>query len=401
MIAKPRVLLVVGFLWGDEGIVRGLITLAKGLMESGWEVALASAMVDQDDYDRFTRGPKWIESQGIKHFSIPFPGFRTSAGTHTSDGKFSTALKALFSLNTFVQQFKPDIINVHSLSLCPYAFVMRSLYGIPYVSTARVIPSVDRLGVKFGAFINKYFKTFLGNRSIAISSEIKEAYERILRIPPGQVKVVCHGVETDQFRPPSGQERLESREAFGLIPEDKVVCLIGRLYPIKGHDVLIQAISLLRSERINVIALCAGAGDKVENQTLQTQAEQSGVSDLIRLLGFTDARQVLWASDVLVLPSRLEGFGWVIPEAMLCGVVPIRTPSAGAVDQVNDGVNGFIVPFNDPQFLALRLKQLLENEEIRSRMAANAIEYARQKFTVERMVKDTIEVYNDVVKTEK
>jgi len=141
--------------------------------------------------------------------------------------------------------------------------------------------------------------------------------------------LICHGVETDHFRVPSLQERLDARATFDLKPKAKVISLIGRLYPIKGHDILVQSLAILRNQGINVIALCAGAGNQQEQDSIIKQATQLGVSDLVRLLGFTDPRQVLWASDVLVLPSRLEGFGWVIPEAMLCGVVPVRTPGGG------------------------------------------------------------------------
>jgi glycosyltransferase involved in cell wall biosynthesis len=391
MSTKRRVLFVVGFLWGDEGIVPVLVTLARGLMAQGWDVALASAMVDEDGYERFTRGPRWIEAQGVQHFFVPFPSFRTASG------KLKTALKAMFALSTVVRQFKPDVMNIHSLSLCPYAFVMRSLYGVPYVSTAHIQPSGDRRGVKIGAFVNKTFQTFLGNRFIAISSEVKEAYEKDLSVPSAQIQLVCHGVATDRFHPPSPQERLKAREMFGLTLEDKVVCLIGRLYPIKGHDVLVKAISILRSSGMDVIALCAGAGDQEEIRNVQNWATHAGVSDLIRLLGFTDTRQVLWASDVLTLPSRLEGFGWVIPEAMLCGVVPVRTPSAGALDQIEDGINGYLIPFEDAQTLAMRLKQLLEDEALRSRMATAAIASAKQKFTVDQMIQKTIAVYQDAI----
>jgi len=139
----PRVLLVVGFLWGDEGILRGLATLAKGLMQQGWEVAIASSMEDRDEIERFTRGPKWLKSQNIQHFFIPFPNWRISG-----KGKFIGSLQALLTLNRVVRQFKPDLINIHSLSLSPYASAMRLFHKIPYVSTARIEPSTNRFGVK-------------------------------------------------------------------------------------------------------------------------------------------------------------------------------------------------------------------------------------------------------------
>jgi glycosyltransferase involved in cell wall biosynthesis len=257
---------------------------------------------------------------------------------------------------------------------------------------------MNRLGVKIGAFINQCYPTFLGTRFIAISSEVKEAYATKLNIPRKNIRLICHGIESDHFRPPSVEERLEARLNFNLPAEAKVVSLIGRLHPVKGHKVLIQALAILRSQGIDVIALFAGAGDYQEQNALIELASELGVLDLVQLLGFSDPRQVLWASEILTLPSHLEGFGWVIPEAMLCGVVPVRTPGAGTTDQIQDGINGFVVPFNDAEALALRLKQLLEDELLRTKMAIAALASARQKFTVENMIQDTISVFQEVIK---
>jgi glycosyltransferase involved in cell wall biosynthesis len=106
---------------------------------------------------------------------------------------------------------------------------------------------------------------------------------------------------------------------------------------------------------------------------------------------------VLWASDVCVLPSRQEGFAVVIIEAMLCGVVPIRTPAAGAAEQIDDGTSGFIVPFEDSAALAERLYTLLSDPDCRSRMSAATLEKGRTQFSEKVMVDRTIGVYNEVL----
>lgn len=389
--AKPRVLFLVGFLWGDEGISVGLVRLAQALMKHGWEVAVASAIGDNIKTNaEFIRGPEWFESHGIKHFFVPTHNFRIFPGN------LAAAFKALLSLNVAVRQFRPDVINVHSLSMCPYAQVIRLLYKIPFASTARIEPITNRRSVKLSAFINRHFNSFLGDRFIAISTEVKDVYEQILKVPKEKTRLVCHGVDNDYFRPPSPQEQFEARQAFGLTPDSKVVCLIGRLDPVKGHDVLYRALAILKSEGIDITALCAGTGGQWKEE-IQAKATEVGVGDRVRFLGFADTRQVLWASDILTLPSRREGFGWVIVEAMLCGVVPIRTPSAGATDQIEDGINGFLVPFDDAKALAMRFKQLVENEARMSQMSLAAIESARQKFTADRMAKNTIAVYEELM----
>lgn len=390
---KPRVLLVLGVLWGDNGITWHLATLAKGLMKHGWEVALASSLASgiEGANEEATNAVKRFESYGVKHFFVPFPNLRLSPKNTAS------AFKSLLRLNAAICQFRPNVIHVHSLSVCPYVYLMQLWHKVPFVSTCHLEPATARVNFKLGAFASARFNGIFGNRVVAISSSLKDAFEQVMKVPEEKIRLVYHGIENDRFRHPLSEEYHKARETFALAPESKVVCHIGRLAPTKGHDVLIHAISILRSEGIDVTALCAGKSYGDEEDVVRAYAVEAGVSDLVHLLGFADARDVIWASDVITLPSRREGFPLVIPEAMLCGVVPVRTPAAGAFDQIEDGVDGFIVPFDDPEALALRLRQLLENEELRSQMSAAALESARQKFTVDRMIQDTMAVYKEVV----
>lgn len=173
-----------------------------------------------------------------------------------------------------------------------------------------------------------------------------------------------------------------------------MVCLIGHLSKVKGHDILIKASKILEREGIKVKYLLAGSGDFDYIKELIKQYE---VEEQFILTGFVDSRKILWASDILVLPSRKEGFPLVIIEAMLCKVVPIRTPAAGAYDQIDDGINGFIIPFEDPYSLANRIKILIEDKELREKMADRAFEKAKKLFTIEMMAKSYIDIYNEII----
>jgi glycosyltransferase involved in cell wall biosynthesis len=85
-----------------------------------------------------------------------------------------------------------------------------------------------------------------------------------------------------------------------------------------------------------------------------------------------------------------------VAEAMCCGVVPIRTPGGGAKDQIEDGSNGFIFPFDDSETLAMRLKLLSSDIELRKQLSIEAQKTAHQSFSVEKMIHDSIAVYEEV-----
>jgi glycosyltransferase involved in cell wall biosynthesis len=174
-----------------------------------------------------------------------------------------------------------------------------------------------------------------------------------------------------------------------------ICALVGRLSWNKGHDILIDAVRQLRTEHSITTIRCLFSGSGHEEKQIKEYAFQSEEDQFcFHFMGYTeDLRDIYWAADIFVLPSRKEGFALVVAEAMACGVVPIRTPAGGAEDQIEDGVNGFIFPFDDSETLVSQLKLLSNNPQLREHLAAQAYKTAQQKFTLEKMINDTIAVY--------
>ena len=396
----PAVLIILGALWGDNGITAHLMTLSQCLISVGCKVGLATsiASTQSDVKEEASRAIERFQKIGVEYFSIPFP-----LGGNTMQ-KSKQVFSSIYNLDKVLREFKPDVLHVHSLATCPILYPLRVFHDIPVVSSCHLEPDPDdlRFGIKFAAFVNKYLvRNFLGDRLIAVSLDLKEAFINLMSVPKSNVRIIHHGMDTKYFRVPVLEERRAARRVYGLSDSSMVICLLGRLSYVKGHDVLIQAIQILKSRGLEVIALCAGKGYGQEAEELQAEIEKAGVSHLIKLLGFTDTRQVLWASDVKVLPSRREAAPLVIQEAMLCGVVPIRTPASGARDQIQDGIDGFVIPFDDATALADRLQTLFENPTLRHQMAIQAYESAQQKFTSLKMTEKMLAVYSEVIQRRK
>ena len=384
---KYKVLMVAGFLRGHEGITSHIATLAKGLQEKGWEIGLACGLETEE---RNVRGIKWLESQGIKYYFLPF--------TPSSSMYSLRTLKVYQQLQSAIKQFQPDIIHSHAFSVAPFLQIVKLTKDLPVVSTCHMNPKVKSksLSTKLGSLMNRYLNpNFLGDRTIAISQEVQKSYRDILHIREENIRLIYHGMDETYFYPPSSQERLDARLKLGLQENTKVVCIIGRLSPFKGHKVLFRAVEYLQERGVKLVVLCAGTGQ--QEQELNDYSQKLGITDSIKMLGFADARQTLWASDVIVLPSKREALPLVICEAMLCGVVPIRTPASGAFDQIDDRINGFIFPFDDSETLANRLQQLLQDDKLKQSMSFKALASAQQKFTIKQMVTNTISVYQELL----
>jgi glycosyltransferase involved in cell wall biosynthesis len=381
---KRRVLLAARYLWGYEGVSLQLRSLAGRLQDEGWSVGLVTGtdLERREQYDTL----RWFDDN-LHHYFVPFP-------QKLDWSKGMQFLKAFQKLNRVVRAFSPDVIHAHSLSLTPYFYLLRYMHRIPLVSTVHSQPSLERKDIKIGAAVNRWLPNFLGDKMIAISSDLATSFIEDLNVAPNRIRVVYHGIDQEYFRPPTREERREARGSFDIESEDLVVCLVGQLEPVKAHRVLLDAIALLKERRISAHVICAGEGTL--KTKLKEYAQSTGTASLIRFPGFVDARAVYWASDIKVLPSYREGFALVVPEAMLCGLPVIRTPTAGAKDQIEDGFNGFIIPFDSPDVLADRIHQLIADSAQRASMAENARAISMKRFSIDESINQVQSVYHSV-----
>lgn len=385
-----RVLYLVGYLHGNDGITTHLMALTEGLLRQNSAVGLVSCVDRRPAYHIESRGLDWFDSAGVPYYYVPFPDPQRDRR-----GRLD-ALRAVRALYRAVRDFEPDVLHLHSFSLFPYAWIVRLLTGVPIVSTIHLDVNPNRTGVALLRAINAV-RTVLPDRLVALCREQEAQFRTLLRAPIDRIVRIPHGIDETHFRPPQPAEQAAARDSLGVPQDIPTVCLIGRLDYVKGHDVLIRALTRLREQEVPVTVLLAGTGAGEDN--IRRAVDAAELTDAVHFLGFADSREVLWASDVTVLPSRVEAFPLVILESMLCGVPSVRTPASGAYDQITDGENGFIIPFDDDQALADRLALLLTNPTRRAEMAETALRRARNEFTADAMIDRTLALYATVTDT--
>jgi glycosyltransferase involved in cell wall biosynthesis len=189
-----------------------------------------------------------------------------------------------------------------------------------------------------------------------------------------QYAVVPSGVPTAALRA-AAPSRAAARARLGLAARAFVVAGVGRLVPIKGFDLLVAALPdvLARVPSTQVVLV----GDGEERAALQARAAALGVGDRLRITGaVTDVTAHLAAADVLVAPSRNEGMGRVLVEAMALGVPVVGTAVGGIPDVIVDGECGVLVPPEDPPALAEALVDLGLDVARRAKLAAAAAPHA-------------------------
>jgi glycosyltransferase involved in cell wall biosynthesis len=216
-----------------------------------------------------------------------------------------------------------------------------------------------------------------------------------------KVAVIHNGFSLDEFTVDSSV-RHEFRERLSIGEKELVIGCVGRIkWGRKGQEHVIQAAHLLKKRGLVSKFLVVGSpfpGNEVHLETLKQLVRDLNVEDQIIFTGeLTDPKPAYASMDIFVLPSAYpEPFGGVVMEAMSMGLPAIATNLGGSLDQVVEGITGFLVPPADPPALAAKIELLANDPELRRRMGAAGRERIVKNFSLGKMVKKIEALYEDL-----
>jgi glycosyltransferase involved in cell wall biosynthesis len=233
-------------------------------------------------------------------------------------------------------------------------------------------------------------------RIICVSQEVRRSYVESFPAHAGKYVTILNGIRAQDFEkiPP----RAECRADFKLTPEVKLIGTVGRMAPVKNHRLLIEALFKLRAKGTDAHLAIIGEGELRENLT--AYAADLGVSEYVSLVKETkNISEFYGALDLFCLSSDSEGIPLTMLEAMAAGVPVVSTNVGGIPEVVQDGVNGRLVPKGSAELLAQRIGDLLGDPAKSAELAERGRETVRSKFTAERMIRETEQIYADVLGT--
>jgi glycosyltransferase involved in cell wall biosynthesis len=221
---------------------------------------------------------------------------------------------------------------------------------------------------------------------VAVSPEDRRRMLEIERIRPSRARYIPTGIPAPRL---SGHN---VRAEQGIPADAFVLGAVAVLRPIKALDLLVSAAAMLRPRHANLRLLIAGSGP--DEARLRALAESLGVADIVTFLGSrADVADVVHAFDVAVCCSDAEGLPASVLEYMACGA-PVIATRVGAIPHViRHGETGLLVDPQDPEALAAAASRLLEDEVLRTAIAANARELQRSEFSIETMVRRLERLY--------
>jgi glycosyltransferase involved in cell wall biosynthesis len=193
----------------------------------------------------------------------------------------------------------------------------------------------------------------------------------------GKTTYIHNGIRFDEFNSISGE--------IDSTTQDPYVFCISAYKPQKAIDVLIRAFAIVHASHPSLKLVIVGDGPL--RAELSQLAHSLGLAEHIDLLGPkrpADVIELLKGSKLFVLPSRFETFGIVILEAMACQKPLVTTTAGGIPEVVQNKINGILVEPDDPKALAQAINEVLADDILQMRLAANGLNTAREQFNFTR-----------------
>ncbi len=210
---------------------------------------------------------------------------------------------------------------------------------------------------------------------------------------PERYRTIYSGMELDWFLN-AKFDAAKVKQEFGIPLDAPVVGKIARLFPLKGHDQLMDAAPEIVKRVPNVRFFLIGDGVLLEH--LQQRARAYGILENFVFAGLIDRTRIpemISAMDIVVHTSLREGLARVLPQALAMGKPCVSFDIDGAPEVVIDDKTGYLVKAFDNVTLADRIAHLLEDDELRRTLGENGRRHVDPNFRTEKMVADISEVY--------
>ncbi len=350
------------------GVAEHITTLSVKLVEKGHKVIVASK---EDGH------VETLKDRRIRHVKLDF----------SLKNPFSF-FSCLNKLKKLIEDEKIDIVHCHYRACAVYMRFLQVFKGVktPFVwsNHALKIPS---------GFIHRRF-TFPGERAIAVSERLKRFLIEKIKIDENKISVINNGIDPNSFILPSSDgDRERAKESFGV--QGKTTLLIlGRLSSVKRHKVAIDALYELSKERDDLVLLITGEGDKGYKRKLNRYIKKLNIQDKVRLVGHVNAREILLASDVMLLPSKREGCPISVFEAFCMSVPVVRTKTGGYEETEGLLIGAEVGSLED--FVG-GIKYVLSNPDKVREMTERARAEVFERWTTDKLAEKVEKLYKDII----
>lgn len=352
---------------GQGGAERVVCDLADEMFKKGHEVKIAYLIGD------VLTKPEHEEIEVIK--------------VNLSD--FKTLLPAYIKLSKIIKKFKPDVVHSHMVHANILMRLVRMLVPInKLISTAHN----SNEGGKLRMLVYRITHN-LADVTTNVSNEAVKAFESMRAVPCDEMRAIYNGIDLDKFFYDLNA-RSEIEQELNINSDDKIILAVGRLSEQKDYPNLLNAIHALKKECDFAFKLII-VGEGELRALIENTIDRLDIRDNVVLLGRRDdIPQLMSAADLFVLPSKYEGFGLVVAEAMACQCLVVATDCGGVAEVLNN--SEFLVSPNNPTLLKEKIFYSLGLEgDKKSSIIYKNLKRIQEGFCLKDIIKKWIIIYNE------
>ncbi|MFN2525275.1 MAG: glycosyltransferase [Actinomycetota bacterium] len=309
---------------------------------------------------------------------------------------------------SLAQKIRYDVVHSHYWQSGMAAIPMARSWDVPLVHSSHTLGRVKNGSLPPGDFPESERRDLaeaevVGAADVLVASTDYE-WEELACLYGARhdaLKTIHPGVDHKRFFP---GDRLRARARLGLDPESGILLYAGRIQPLKGLSLAIEALGRMPegtpAPLLLIVGGPSGPAGKREIDELKGLAAAVGVADRVRWLGprpHEELPDLYRAADVVVVCSFSESFGFAALEAHTCGTPVVGTAVGGLSYVVKDGRSGFLLDARDPDLFAQRLSLILSRPDLRDELGANASSNARA-FSWSATAHTLIELYDCLVR---
>lgn len=241
-------------------------------------------------------------------------------------------------------------------------------------------------------------------RFYAISEYARTHWLEYSRTPPERTRTIHNAVSDDYFGAVAQPESL--RAELGVVPGSRLVLFVGRILKRKGIDTVLEAVGpLLQAENLSLV--CVGSWDQPPEgfflgevgllERMRRRIVLEGWSNRVLFLGYRrDVPRLMAASDLLVHPARIEGFGLVLAEALAVGI-PVVASRVDGIPEVLTGTDSTLVPPDDPAALRGAILRVLARSPEETQSARQKGWARAENFRSKRRADEMVQLFQDVI----
>lgn len=369
------------------GAQENTLATVKGLSGKGEDVSLATGPPIGPE------GSLMGEARKLKAGVILIPEMRREINPILDSASF---LRLYFLM--LRERF--DIVHTHSSKagilgrlaarLAGVKVIIHTIHGLPFH------PYQNKF-LNFFYIILERFAGYFTDRIITVCEAMKRGALSAGIAGDGKFITIYSGIDLNSFLHVRG-DTLKKKKELGIKGEEKVIGKIGRFFPLKGHEYLIQGAPEVVNVFPNVKFLLVGDG--VLKEKLQLEIKKLGLEDRFIFTGLVDQEDIpllISVMDILVHTSLREGLARVLPQAIACGKPVISFDIDGAGEVVVPGETGFIVPARDVSALS---KAMIDALSDAGRSVQSGLKIVDPAFRMETMVDRIDELYHQLLKNE-